>query len=104
MVLTDLAEEQGTANLLARMDGKPVDVLVNNAGFGLGLEFADSDIKDIRRLIFLQTSAIAELTHYVLRDMKKKHHGTIKLIKVLAGLLPQKVYYGLAGIFVKKFL
>lgn len=27
-----------------------------------------------------------------------------KLIKVLAGLLPQKVYYGLAGIFVKKFL
>lgn len=204
VVLTDLAEEQGTANLLARMDGKPVDVLVNNAGFGLGLEFADSDIKDIRRLIFLQTSAIAELTHYVLRDMKKKHHGTIinissdgafaplpknvtyaaskrflvtfteglhmelagtgvrvqvvcpgfidsdfhegagmhvdkkkkgmfafrhpetvvagamkdyekgkvvsvpdlagKLIKVLAGLLPQKVYYGLAGIFVKKFL
>lgn len=36
VVLTDLAEEQGTANLLARMDGKPVDVLVNNAGFGLG--------------------------------------------------------------------
>lgn len=61
MVLTDLAEEQGTANLLARMDGKPVDVLVNNAGFGLGLEFADSDIKDIRRLIFYRPPRLRNL-------------------------------------------
>ena len=105
VVLTDLAEEQGTANLLARMDGKPVDVLVNNAGFGLGLEFADSDIKDIRRLIFLQTSAIAELTHYVLRDMKKKHHGTIINISSDGAFapLPKNVTYAASKRFLVTF-
>lgn len=105
IVLTDLAEEAGVQELIARMDGKPVDVLVNNAGFGLGLEFADLDVKDIRRLIFLQTSAVAELTHSVLQGMKRGHHGTIINISSDGAFapLPRNVTYAAAKRFLVTF-
>lgn len=77
VVLVDLAEEEGVRTLLDSLAEKQIDVLVNNAGFGFCTDFTGTDIRDLKRLIYLQTTAVAELTYHVLQDMKKRNRGRI---------------------------
>jgi hypothetical protein len=48
VLVADLAVEDDVARVVSRISdpGRPIDVLVNNAGFGLPLRFADNDIAD----------------------------------------------------------
>ena len=73
MVLVDLAQEDGVKKLLASLEGREIHVLVvNNACFGFRTPFSDTDIDGLKRLIYLQTIAVAEITHYVPRGMKEQ--------------------------------
>lgn len=77
VVLTDLAQSEGVRMLLDSLEGKEIDVLVNNAGFGFRTEFTDTDVEGLKRLIYLHTIAVTEITHYVLKGMKKRDKGSI---------------------------
>lgn len=102
VILVDLAQEAGVRTLLEALPGKNIDVLVNNAGFGLRTEFADTDIDDLKRLIFLETTAVTEITHYVLAGMKER--GTGRIINISSdgafAVVPKNVIYA----SVKRFL
>ena len=77
VILVDLARDDGVKKLLASLEGREVHVLVNNAGFGFITSFIDTDMEGLRRLIYLQTSAVAEITHHVLKGMKERNQGSI---------------------------
>ena len=77
VVLADLAEKAGVDVLLESVRGLKIEVLVNNAGFGLKTSFADTAAEDMRHLLYLQTAAVAELTHYVLQGMRERNEGTV---------------------------
>ena len=55
--------------------GEHVDLLVNNAGFGLTGRFAELDGKRQRQMIDLNCGALTELAHAVLPGMIERKTG-----------------------------
>jgi uncharacterized protein len=55
--------------------GINIVTLVNNAGFGLMGQFDDLDISKQSEMIQLNITALTELTHYFLHDMKKSQQA-----------------------------
>jgi short-subunit dehydrogenase len=86
----DLAHPEGAGRLLDQIAqrGRPVDVLINNAGYGLTGGFARTAWADQRD--FLQVMAIApcELVHGVFAGMVERRFGRIVNVASMAGLAP----------------
>lgn len=65
-----------------------VDVLVNNAGFGLYGKFAESDLQKQLNLIDLNIRALTHLTGLFLREMLKRKNGKILNVGSTAAFQP----------------
>jgi short-subunit dehydrogenase len=65
-----------------------VDYLFNNAGFGGHGFFVDRTIAKDLEMIDLNVSALVELSHLFLQDMKKRKSGKILNTASTAGFLP----------------
>lgn len=65
-----------------------LNVLVNNAGFGTGGDFATLDIQPELQMIRLHVTASVRLMHAVLPGMLRRQHGGIINVASIAGLLP----------------
>lgn len=73
-----------------------IDVLVNNAGFGLGGEFADTDGQRELDMIQVNVSALTHLTKLFLPPMLKRNKGKILNVASTAAFQPgplMAVYY-----------
>jgi short-subunit dehydrogenase len=68
--------------------GLEVDYLMNNAGFGGHGEFIDRPLDKDLEMIQLNVTALVELTHLFLQDMKDRGHGKILNTASTAGFLP----------------
>lgn len=64
-----------------------VDVLVNNAGFGLNKSFTQSDVKDEQLVMDVLVRAPMRLAHAVIPQMKDRRSGTIINISSVAGFI-----------------
>lgn len=69
----------------------PVDLLVDNAGFGLPLRFADNDIADEVRHLRLHVEAPMRLMHAALGAMRGRG-GRIVNVASVAAFLPRSTY------------
>ena len=65
-----------------------VDVLINNAGFGIDRPFYGNSLDDIRSMINTHVLATTELTHAVLPGMMKRRKGTIINVSSLGIFTP----------------
>jgi len=83
----DLCVPGAGADLKTRLDkqGIVVDVLVNNAGFGLFGDFANQPIQEILAMLRLNILTVTELTHLFAADMVKRRTGHILLVASLLG-------------------
>src|SRR5215831_858579 len=83
----DLSVPGAGADLKTRLDkqGIAVDVLVNNAGFGLFGDFTSHSIQEILAMLRLNILALTELTHLFAADMVKRRTGHILLVASLLG-------------------
>src|SRR3981189_3019004 len=61
----DLATIEGVDKLYAAARGRPVDVLLANAGRGLGHAFLDQDFAKVRRVIDTNVTGTTYLVHKV---------------------------------------
>ena len=68
--------------------GLEVDYLMNNAGFGGHGVFIDRPLDKDLEMIQLNVSALVELTHLFLQDMKERGYGKILNTASTAGFLP----------------
>ncbi|WP_138494066.1 SDR family NAD(P)-dependent oxidoreductase [Paenibacillus pinistramenti] len=76
--------------------GITVDVLVNNAGFGLMGKFDELSITKQTEMIQVNITALTELTHYFLPQMKLRRSGQIMNVASTAAFQPgplMAVYY-----------
>jgi uncharacterized protein len=98
-VQADLATLEGVNKLYAAAKGmgRPVDVLLANAGRGLGKGFLDQDFGDVMHVINTNVTGTLYLIQKVGRDMRERRAGRILITGSIAGFLPgtyQAVYNG----------
>jgi len=98
VIVADLAKAESPAAIVSELKGRgiTVDVLVNNAGFGLHGTFADLPLKRQLEIVTVNISALVELTGLLLPAMIRKKAGGILNVGSVAGFLPgphMAVYY-----------
>lgn len=100
-VVTDLADDASLANLLARTMAElgPVDVLVNNAGFGLWKPLEATTIAEWDHTFAVNVRAAAYLSAAVLPGMAERRFGRVINIGSEAGVA---IVPGLAAYCVSK--
>lgn len=75
----------------------PIDLLVNNAGFGLPLAFERNDIDDEVRHLRLHVEVPMRLTHAALSPMLERGSGRIVNVASVAGFIPRSTYGACKG-------
>ena len=84
----DLATDQGVTQVLDAVGNRPVDVLIANAGHGLGGAFVEQDPKGSRHTIDTNVTGTLLLIQPVLQDMLKRGEGKILVTGSIAGYVP----------------
>nr|WP_278101266.1 SDR family NAD(P)-dependent oxidoreductase [Microbacterium proteolyticum] len=96
MLPADLLDDDDRAAVEARL-AVGVDVLVNNAGFGLDLAFEKNDIADEVRHLRLHVEVAMRLTHAALPAMLDRGGGRIINVASVAGFVPRGTYGAVKG-------
>lgn len=84
--LTEPAQRTAVADRLRSGDA-PVDLLVNNAGGTLGVDFIDAAEEDLIRQVDLLVMAVMVLTRAALPGMRARGHGGVINVASTAGLV-----------------
>jgi uncharacterized protein len=95
VIPADLERPEAPAELFASVD-RPVDFLVNNAGFGLSGKFAATDLDRELAMIQVNVSALTALTKLFLKPMIERGRGRILNVASTAAFQPgplMAVYY-----------
>jgi short-subunit dehydrogenase len=87
-VETDLATTEGVEELYEATNGRPVDILMANAGHGLGHAFLDQDFEEARHVIDTNVTGTVYLVHKIGRDMYTRRTGKILFTGSIAGFIP----------------
>lgn len=96
VLAADLLDPDALSRVEERLAGG-VDVLVNNAGFGLDLAFADNPVADEVRHLRLHVEAALRLTHAALGPMLERGRGRIVNVASVAGFVPRGTYGAAKG-------
>ncbi|MGH9225512.1 MAG: SDR family NAD(P)-dependent oxidoreductase [Acidimicrobiales bacterium] len=86
----DLSEREGLAAVEARLADadRPVDVLVNGAGFGTSGKFVDSSVETEQQEIDVNVSALVRLTRAAVPPMVARGTGAVVNVSSIAGHQP----------------
>jgi len=93
----DLGSTFNCAKLYEKVKKQDIDILINNAGFGLGGEFVDTDLEKELDMIDLNLKAVHVLTKKFLKDFVEKDKGYILNVASSAAFQPgplMATYYG----------
>lgn len=105
IVQVDLSKPGAARKLYDELKHDDIEILVNNAGFGLVGDFFKEDIADNIDMVQLNIQALMELTHYFGNDFIAKKQGRILNVASVAAFVPgpkQPVYYATKA-FVRSF-
>ena len=76
----------------AEVEARPVDLLVNNAGFAVGQDFVSGSIEQERRALAVMVGAVMELTHAAVPGMVARGHGAILNVASVTALTAMGTY------------
>ncbi|UXY21461.1 SDR family oxidoreductase [Streptomyces cynarae] len=94
-VLTaDLATDEGIEAVARRLSDlkNPVDLLVNNAGFGNKGRYLDVSMADELRMLKVHCEAVLRLTSAAAEAMRKRGRGGIVNVASVAAFVPRGTY------------
>ncbi|MCC6338875.1 MAG: SDR family oxidoreductase [Acidimicrobiia bacterium] len=107
VLAADLVTPEGLAAVEERLASaeRPVDLLVNNAGFGTYGRFSELDREVEDREVRLNVLAVVRLTHAALGPMLARGSGGVINVSSLAGYqpTPRSAVYGSTKAFVTNF-
>jgi short-subunit dehydrogenase len=94
VLVADLGDPAALARVEARLAdrGRPVDLLVNNAGFSLHARFVTGDIDDEEAMLRVLVVAVLRLSRAAAPGMVERGAGAIVNVSSVAGFVPQGTY------------
>ena len=87
IISLDLMQEENCFKLYEQTKNENIDILINNAGFGLFGMFSKTDLNRELEMINLNVKAVHILTKLFLQDFVKKDSGYILNVASSAGFL-----------------
>lgn len=87
-VEADLATLEGVDQLYKAINGRSVDMLLANAGHGLGGAFLDQDFDEVRHVIDTNITGTIYLAQKIAKDMRSRGQGRILFTGSIAGFTP----------------
>lgn len=108
VVVADLAQSGAATRIVDELAARHlvVDVLVNNAGYGVPGSFRSTSWQDQADFLQVLIVAVAELTHRLLPGMVERGWGRVINVASLAGLMPAvagHTQYAASKAFVVRF-
>ncbi|MFM7360149.1 MAG: SDR family NAD(P)-dependent oxidoreductase [Actinomycetota bacterium] len=87
VIKADLATNEGIRTIELRLENisRPIEILINNAGFGINKSFSVSDRQSENDLLDVLVRAPLRFMHAVLPAMKERDSGTIINVSSVAG-------------------
>ena len=105
-ITCDLSDEKSCVKLGRKLRQYPLDIMINNAGFGELGTFAETKLKNDINMINVNIKAVHILTKAVLPGFIQRDRGYIMNVASSAGLLPggpyMSTYYALCKMFTGK--
>lgn len=95
-------DARGRVEERLRASEKPIDLLVNNAGFALGRRFLRTTVDEQEQMLDVLVRAVLRLTHAALPGMIERGHGAVVNVSSIAGEVPYGTY-GAAKAWVTSF-
>ncbi len=94
ILVADLSDRAETGKVAERLAdrARPVDLLVNNAGFGLKKRFLDNDISEEEAVFDVLGRAVLVLSHAAAGAMRERGHGAIVNVSSVAGQISSGTY------------
>ena len=104
-IVTDLSTPSGVSALIDRVGDRPVEVLVNNAGFGSYGPFAEADTDREANEVAVDVSAVIALARAFLPGMVARRSGGILNVASTIAFQPgpYQAVYGASKAFVLSF-
>lgn len=104
VLVADLTVGEDVDRVAARVASAdaPIDLLVNNAGYGLGLDFAAEDIEAEAAHLRIHVETTLRLSHAALGAMLARGGGRIVHVASVAAFIPRGTY-GAAKRYVVEF-
>lgn len=87
VIVIDLADEKKIKDLYMLIKKDDIDILINNAGFGLFGDYKEVDLLTELNMIDVNIKAVHILTRMVLKNMVERNSGYIMNVASSAGLL-----------------
>ena len=99
VLVADLGDRDQLAPVEARLGeaSRPVDLLVNNAGFGLKKPFLANTVEEEQYLLDVLVTAVLRLSHAALGAMVERGSGSVVNVSSVAGFLPRGTYSAAKG-------
>ncbi len=89
-VQADLSTSLGIDKLMLAVDGRPVDLLVANAGHGLGHGFLDKPFAESRHVIDTNITGTLDLLYRVVTQMRNRNQGPPRRVRAPRPARPRR--------------
>lgn len=88
IITADISDREECFRLYREASKYDIDILINNAGFGLYGKFADTDLRRELDMIDVNIASVHILTKLFLRDFRRRDRGYILNVASSAGFMP----------------
>lgn len=92
VVTSDLTQRADIDRIADLVRNNEIDVLVNNAGFGVKGGFLDTDVQHERQMLDVLVTAVMQLSHAAVPGMVERGRGYIFTVSSVAGWITGGTY------------
>lgn len=94
VITADLSKESSCFDLYEKVKDRQIDILINNAGFGVFGAFCETDLGRELEMIDINVKGLHILTKLFVRDFKERDYGYIMNVASAAAFLPGPLFAG----------